>query len=93
MHVNKRLWDAGIEAAFMYRQKPKPQKQFEAAERSGCPLSVILGQEEYAKGEVKVKVLGQGDQADPGVDVKLEDLTSYVKKTLSSLNVESLNLN
>lgn len=93
MHVTKMLWDAGIEAEFMYKQKPKPQKQFEAAERSGCPLSVILGQEEYAKGEVKVKVLGQGDQADQGVDVKLEDLTSYVKKTLSSLNVESLNLN
>lgn len=87
MHVAKLLWNAGIEAEFMYKQKPKPQKQFEAADRSGCPLSVILGQEEFARGVVKVKRLGQGDQADQGEDVKLEDLTQFVKDKLASISL------
>lgn len=85
MRVAKLLWTAGVEAEFVYKQKPKPQKQFEAAERSGCPLGVILGQDEFARGEVKVKVLGQGEQADQGADVKLEDLAEYVKAKLAEL--------
>lgn len=87
MHVAKLLWNAGIEAEFMYKQKPKPQKQFEAADRSGCPLSVILGQEEFGRGVVKVKRLGQGDQADQGEDVKLEDLTKVVKEKLAAISL------
>lgn len=94
MRVAKLLWDNGIESEYMYKAKPKLQKQFEAAERSGCPLSVILGQEEFKNGVVKVKQLGLGDQADQGTDVKLEDLPKYIKERLEGLEskVSSISL-
>lgn len=85
MQVAKLLWDAGIEAEYMYKAKPKLQKQFEAAERSGCPLSVILGQEEYKTGIVKVKTLGLGDQADQGIDIKLDELPGLIKQKLAEI--------
>lgn len=82
MQVAKRLWDGGVEVEYMYKTKPKTQKQFEAAEKTGCPLAVILGQEEFAKGIVKVKELGLGEDADKGVDVPLDEMVSYIKKKL-----------
>lgn len=85
MAVAKRLWDAGIEAEYIYKAKPKLQKQFEAAERSGCPLSVILGQDEYKRGLVKVKQLGQGEQADSGEDVSVDELVEKVRTRLANL--------
>lgn len=86
MRVAKLLWDNGIEAEYMYKAKPKLQKQFEAAERSGCPLSIILGQEEFKSGVVKVKTLGLGDQADQGTDVKLAELSGLIKQKLAETN-------
>lgn len=83
MEVAKLLWQGGIETEYMYKTKPKPPKQFEAAEKSGCPLAVILGQSEYSKGVVKVKELGLGDNADEGEDVALTDLVEYLKKKLA----------
>jgi histidyl-tRNA synthetase len=82
MTVAKLLWDAGIETEFMYKTKPKTPKQFEAAEKSGCPFAVILGQEEYPKGTVKVKELGLGDDADQGKDVPISELVSYLKQLI-----------
>lgn len=83
MQVTKTLWDGGIEAEFLYKTKPKPQKQFEAAEKTGCPFSVILGQDEYVKGVVKVKELGLGAEADQGVDVPIAEVVEYLKKKLA----------
>ncbi|PRT53700.1 Histidine--tRNA ligase, mitochondrial [Wickerhamiella sorbophila] len=83
MKVAKKLWEAGIEAEFIYKSKPKLQKQFEAAEKSGCPLAVILGQEEFNKGVVKVKELGLGEQ-DKGVDISVDEMVDYVRKKLES---------
>lgn len=86
MEVSRKLWDGGIEAEFIYKTKPKTQKQFEAAEKTGCPLAVILGQEEYSKGVVKVKELGLGADADQGVDVPVDEMVSYIKKKLNEKN-------
>ncbi|KAF5092291.1 hypothetical protein D0Z03_002936 [Geotrichum reessii] len=84
MAIAKKLWLGGIEAEFLYKTKPKPQKQFEAAEKTGCPFSVILGQDEYAKGVVKVKELGLGEEADQGVDVPIEEVVDYLKVKLAA---------
>ncbi|ODQ65930.1 histidyl-tRNA synthetase [Nadsonia fulvescens var. elongata DSM 6958] len=86
MTVAKKLWEAGIEAEFLYKAKPKPRQQFDAADKAGCPLAVILGQEEFLKGEVKVKELGLGEESDEGINVKLEDLTAYLKEKLNEKN-------
>lgn len=83
MEISKKLWVGGIEAEFLYKTKPKPQKQFEAAEKTGCPFSVILGQDEYTKGVVKVKELGLGAEADQGTDVPISEVVEYLKKKLA----------
>lgn len=83
MEVAKVLWEGGIETEYLYKAKPKPQKQFEAAEKTGCPFAVILGQEEFSKKIVKVKELGLGEDADKGIDVPLEEAVEYIKKKLA----------
>jgi histidyl-tRNA synthetase len=83
MEVAKKLWEGGVKAEFIYKTKPKTPKQFEAAEKSGCPLAVILGQEEYRNGVVKVKELGLGADADQGVDVPFDMMVPYIKNKLS----------
>ena len=35
------------------------RKQFDAAEKAGAKLAVILGKEEYPQGQLRIKVLGQ----------------------------------
>ncbi|KJZ77835.1 Histidine--tRNA ligase [Hirsutella minnesotensis 3608] len=84
MDVARRLWDAGIRAEFAPKVKPKLPQQFKAAE--DVPLGVILGQDEMAAGQVRLKRLGQGDdksgEQDRGMLVSLDDLIEEVKKLL-----------
>ncbi|KAK9447648.1 uncharacterized protein V1518DRAFT_438670 [Limtongia smithiae] len=82
LKVAKLLWDAGVRAEFLYKSKPKPRQQFEAAEKIGAPLAVILGQDEYAQGVVKIKRLGMGEAADEGSDVAVAELAASVQKLL-----------
>ncbi|GMM30532.1 histidine--tRNA ligase [Martiniozyma asiatica (nom. inval.)] len=87
MQVAAKLWESGIEAEYVYKKKVNPKKQFEAAEKSGCPVAVILGKEEFIQnGEVRVKILGKQDESDEGELVKLEDVVSKVKEVLQGLN-------
>ncbi|KND92408.1 Histidine--tRNA ligase, mitochondrial [Tolypocladium ophioglossoides CBS 100239] len=84
MSVARRLWNAGIRAEFSPKVKPKLPQQFKAAE--DVPLGVILGQDELAAGQVRLKALGQGDdksdEKDRGKLVSLDDLADEVKKML-----------
>ncbi|KAG6036655.1 hypothetical protein E4U41_005579 [Claviceps citrina] len=89
MSVAQRLWSAGIRAEFSPKVKPKLPQQFKAAE--GVPLGVILGEEELAAGQVRLKKLGQVDtkagddesaSKDYGKLVSLDDLADEVKKLL-----------
>jgi len=101
MQIARTLWDAGIkvippactywvwtnmpQAEFSYKVKPKLQAQFKAAETNGVPFAVILGEEELARGEVKLKELGlpEGHLEKEGVTVSLENLTEEVKKRIT----------
>ncbi|PHH67680.1 hypothetical protein CDD82_1223 [Ophiocordyceps australis] len=84
MSVAQRLWTAGIRAEFSPKVKPKLPQQFKAAE--DVPLGVILGQDEMAAGQVRLKMLNQGDdkseEKDRGKLVSLDDLAQEVKKLL-----------
>ncbi|KAK8922787.1 Histidine--tRNA ligase, mitochondrial [Metarhizium anisopliae] len=88
MSVAQRLWSAGIRAEFSPKVKPKLPQQFKAAE--GVPLGVILGQTELDAGQVRVKLLGQGEnkgddkpaEKDDGKLVSLDELADEVKKLL-----------
>ncbi|KAK9239032.1 hypothetical protein V1525DRAFT_425027 [Lipomyces kononenkoae] len=85
LRVSKQLWDAGISAEFLYKSKPKPRQQFDAADKIGAPFAVILGQEEYARGMVKVKQLGLGENADEGTDVEIAKLTDHISRLLATI--------
>lgn len=84
MEVTQKLWAAGIEAEYMYKTKPKYPQQFTAAEKAGCPFAVILGQDEYPQGVVKIKELGLGEESDRGTDVKIEDLAAILKEKIAN---------
>lgn len=85
MAVCSRLWDVGIKAEFLYKVKPRLPAQFKAAESGGVPFAVILGEDEWNNGKVKVKEMGlsDGHPEKEGVEVALDDLVSDVKAKLS----------
>ncbi|ODV85399.1 hypothetical protein CANARDRAFT_28195 [[Candida] arabinofermentans NRRL YB-2248] len=87
MVVASQLWKAGIECEYLYKTKANPRKQFESAEKSGCPIGVILGKEEYPQGKIRVKVLGTGNEKDDGDLIDIADLVDVVKGKLETLKV------
>lgn len=84
LKVCKILWDAGIKAEFAYKQKPKLPAQFKAAETNEVPFAVILGEDEQAKGQVRIKELGleAGHAEKDGVLVDLTNLVEELKQRL-----------
>ena len=65
--------------------KPKLPNQFNAAEKNGCPLCVVIGEDEMAAGKVKIKEMGlrDGHPEKEGVLVNLKDLVSEVRNRIS----------
>ncbi|KAG4302223.1 hypothetical protein PCK1_001495 [Pneumocystis canis] len=63
LEICKELWNSGINAQFFYKIKPKPRQQFKAAEKDHVPIAVIFGQNEIANGQVRIKILGLGEQS------------------------------
>ena len=51
------LWKNGIAAEILYNDNPKVPKQIQFALDTGIPLILWIGEEEVAKGVVKVKSL------------------------------------
>lgn len=85
MEVCNKLWAAGIKTEFSYKIKPKLPAQFKAAETSGVPYAVILGEDELAAGKVRIKEMGlpEGHPEKEGVLVDLNVLTEEVKARLA----------
>lgn len=91
MKVAKQLWDAGIETEYVYKAKANPRKQFEAAEKSGAPLAVILGKEEYAEGKLRIKRLGPEFADDDGELVDAKDFLAIVQEKLAEVHEDGIN--
>lgn len=87
MKICNQLWSAGIKAEFLYKNKPKLQNQFKAAENNGVPFAVILGEEELANGQVKLKQMGldDGHPEKEGILVAIPNLVSEVHRRLEQL--------
>lgn len=81
------LREAGLRAETFSKQKAKLQKQFQLADRAAAPVAVILGEDEAARGEVKVKQMGlpDGDPEKEGVVVKVEDAVAQVQQVLKRI--------
>ena len=91
MKVAKQLWDAGIETEYVYKAKANPRKQFEAAEKAGAPLAVILGKEEFAEGKLRIKRLGPEFADDDGELVDTKDFVQIVQQKLSEVHEDGIN--
>ncbi|SCU97522.1 LADA_0H06722g1_1 [Lachancea dasiensis] len=85
MKVAKQLWTAGIETEFVYKAKANPRKQFDAADKCGCPLAVILGKEEYLENKLRVKKLGPEFANDDGELIDAADLIKVVNEKLAEV--------
>lgn len=86
MKVAKTLWENGIEAEYVYKSKANPRKQFDAAEKSGCPIAVILGKEEYLENKLRIKRLGPEFADDDGELVDAANLIPAVKEKLAQVH-------
>ena len=86
MEVCRTLWEADINAEFSWKIKPKLPAQFKYAEQSGVPFAIILGEDELAQGQVKIKELGlaEGHPEKDGVSVNSDEIIEEVKKRLKA---------
>ncbi len=62
MKILGELWKANICAETMYIDNPKPAKQLDFAFDNGIPLIMWIGEDEIAKGQVKVKSLSAHEE-------------------------------
>lgn len=93
MAIYGQLTKAGIRAAFSRKAKPSLRSQFNAADKA--PVTVILGPDELAAGNVRLKVsrgrdaeVNQEDKADKdrGQLISKDDLVAEVKKVLQDIS-------
>jgi histidyl-tRNA synthetase len=66
MQLARELWDAGINATYMYKNKPKLEKQWTACENDRIPLAVIIGKDELDQGQVRIKDMAAKDTTQGG---------------------------
>lgn len=84
MTVAQSLWASGINTEYLYKAKANIRKQFDAAEKSGAQIGVILGKEEYLEGKLRVKMLSQGEDSDQGELVDIKDIVDVVQSKLDA---------
>ena len=87
IQLAKLLWENGIPASFLHKVKPKLPAQFKAAESDDVPFAVILGEDEQARGMVRLKQLGlpAGHPEKDGVLVLATDLIREVRARMALL--------
>ncbi|KAI8090763.1 histidyl-tRNA synthetase [Thamnidium elegans] len=86
MQIAKELWDAGIKATYMFKNKPRLDKQFDACEKDMIPFAVFIGKDELERGEVRVKDMRSKDESQKGgVTIKHADMIKELKSRLEHL--------
>lgn len=86
MQLVNELWQHGIKASFMLKNKPKLEKQWLACEKDQIPLAVIFGQDELQNNQVRIKDMRQKDENQRGGSVvSRQDMVNELKKKLESL--------
>jgi len=85
MQLCSELWDAGIDAEYLYKKKPKLLDQFEYCEKNGIPLVIVIGQDELDSNQVRLKMVA--DREDKGILISRSDIIEEIKKSLQSDNV------
>ncbi|KAL7917110.1 histidyl-tRNA synthetase [Trichoderma austrokoningii] len=87
MRVARELWDAGIQAEFSAKVKPRQQQQFNASKNA--MLAIILGQDEIENGQVRLKnalaTSSEKVQGEKGEVIPREQMIEEVQKRLLEL--------
>ncbi|KAG0162739.1 Cytoplasmic and mitochondrial histidine tRNA synthetase [Apophysomyces sp. BC1034] len=87
MQIANELWGADIKTAFMFKNKPKLDKQWAATEKEQIPLAVIIGRDELDKGEIRIKDLRSKDASQGGgVTIKRDMMVEEIKSRLVGLH-------
>jgi histidyl-tRNA synthetase len=85
MRVARQLWDAGIQAEYTAKARPKLQAQFNASK--DIPIVVILGQDELENGQVRLKEAKSAEEKDRGRLVDKDRLVDEVRMLMSRLSM------
>jgi histidyl-tRNA synthetase len=78
--VLARLWDAGIAAEHMLQPNPDLRKQLGKADTDGTPVVVLVGEDEWARGAVKIKLLATKAEE----EVAIGELVDAVRRAITA---------
>lgn len=78
MKICKELWDAKIPAEFTYKAKPKIKGQLSNCDKNEIPFAIIVGNNEIAAGEVKIKDLKTQIETTVKRDLLVESLQAMI---------------
>ena len=79
MAVASLLWKGGIKTEYSYKPNPKMGDQLGTALKAGIPFMIVFGENEVAKGVVKVKDMDAGIEE----EVAEQDVVEYLKPKLA----------
>ncbi|KAI7853156.1 histidyl-tRNA synthetase [Circinella umbellata] len=83
MRLAKELWDHDIKASFMFKNKPKLEKQWAMCEKDQIPLAIIIGQDELNANQVRLKDMRVKDKTQGGgIMLQRSNLVSELKSRL-----------
>ena len=85
MTILRELWDAGIHAEMLPKNKPKLPAQWNACEKDDIPFAVIIGSSELEQGVVRIKNMRNktGDQQEKERIVSRSEMILELKKLLA----------
>ncbi|KAI9484357.1 histidyl-tRNA synthetase [Zychaea mexicana] len=86
MEIANELWKNDVKASFLFKNKPKLDKQWAACEKDHIPLAVIIGRDELDKGEIRIKDMrSKDDSQGSGATVKRTDMVQELKGRLAQI--------
>ena len=74
MKVAKLLWNANISSEYSHQDSPKFKKQLDETLERGIPFMVVFGEDEIAKGVVKLKNMKLHTEAEVALDSLIDSL-------------------
>ncbi|KRX07061.1 Anticodon-binding [Pseudocohnilembus persalinus] len=87
LQITGELWNAGINAEYLYKEKEKPQKQLEYAIYQNIPFAIFIGEEEIKNQQVGIRKLYLREQE----TVSRNDYIQYLKKAIEQYYVDAQN--
>lgn len=76
MKLCRDLWDAGVNAEFIYQEKPSSKSQMAVADEKQIPFVVIIGEQEVKDGVVQLKELATRKQE----EIKRDEIASHLAR-------------